>query len=497
MMMMCFNNKNRSSVVLIGLVVMVLNSLVFEGIECLDYGEALTKSLLFYEGQRSGRLPPNQRVQWRGDSALQDGSANQSIQNLVGGYYDAGDNLKLGFPMAFTITMLSWSTIEYSKQLKAKNEFNNAVNAIKWGTDYLMKAHPTADVLYGEVGESDSDHQCWQRPEDMTTLRTIYMIDDHHPGSDLAAETAAAFAAASIVFRSIHMIGYSFQLLNHAKQLFAFGQKSPGIYQTSIPDAGKVYASSGYQDEMLWAAAWLYRATSKQEYLDYLSSSSDSGGVRTTFSWDDKYVGAQVLVAKLLMDGKAGSAAAALGRYKQQAEEFICSCVGKGSNNFKRTPGGFLWFLPWNNAQYVATATFVTSVYSNYLTATGATLQCSGGSVTPSDLTSTVQSQVDYLLGSNPLKMSYMVGFGSNYPQQIHHRAASIVSIKKDQTPVSCKGGFDEWFNKNAPNPNVLDGAIVSPDENDAYSDSRSNFQHAEPTTVTNAPLVGVFAHLA
>lgn len=39
-----------------------------------DYGDALTKSLLYYEAQRSGKLPPNQRVQWRGDSGLKDGS---------------------------------------------------------------------------------------------------------------------------------------------------------------------------------------------------------------------------------------------------------------------------------------------------------------------------------------------------------------------------------------------------------------------------------------
>lgn len=38
-----------------------------------DYGDALTKSILFFEGQRSGKLPPNQRVTWRKDSALRDG----------------------------------------------------------------------------------------------------------------------------------------------------------------------------------------------------------------------------------------------------------------------------------------------------------------------------------------------------------------------------------------------------------------------------------------
>lgn len=40
----------------------------------LNYKDALTKSILFFEGQRSGKLPSNQRMKWRGDSALKDGS---------------------------------------------------------------------------------------------------------------------------------------------------------------------------------------------------------------------------------------------------------------------------------------------------------------------------------------------------------------------------------------------------------------------------------------
>lgn len=42
-----------------------------------DYRDALEKSLLFYEGQRSGKLPVNQRMAWRGDSALVDGNVSQ------------------------------------------------------------------------------------------------------------------------------------------------------------------------------------------------------------------------------------------------------------------------------------------------------------------------------------------------------------------------------------------------------------------------------------
>ena len=38
-----------------------------------DYEDELSRSILFFEGQRSGKLPPDQRVNWRVDSALSDG----------------------------------------------------------------------------------------------------------------------------------------------------------------------------------------------------------------------------------------------------------------------------------------------------------------------------------------------------------------------------------------------------------------------------------------
>ena len=90
-----------------------------------------------------------------------------------------------------------------------------------------------------------------------------------------------------------------------------------------------------------------------------------------------------------------------------------------------------------------------------------------------------------------------MVGYGSNFPQKVHHRGASIVSIKKDPTPVGCKEGFD-WFHKDQPNPNVLVGAIVGgPDKNDNYGDDRSDFQEAEAATANSAGLVGVLARIS
>jgi len=52
----------------------------------------------------------------------------------------------------------------------------------------------------------------------MTTPRTAYKVDAEHPGSEIAAETAAAMAAASIAFRPYNST-YSNLLLLHAKQV--------------------------------------------------------------------------------------------------------------------------------------------------------------------------------------------------------------------------------------------------------------------------------------
>ncbi|ESQ39089.1 hypothetical protein EUTSA_v10001473mg [Eutrema salsugineum] len=404
--------------------------------------------------------------------------------------------MKFGFPMAFTTTMLAWSSVEMASQLKAREEHENALAALKWATDYLIKAHPESNVLYGQVGDGDSDHACWMRPEDMTTPRPSYRIDAQHPGADLAGETAAAMAAASLAFAPSDA-AYAKKLIDHAKDLFEFGKDHPGVYHYSIPNAAGFYPSSGYEDELLWAAAWLHRATGDQAYLDYLTQASNSGGARFVFSWDDKFLGAQVLAAKLVFEGKVKNEGK-IAEYKTMAEQFICNCAQKGSNNVKKTPGGLLWFLPWDNLQYTATASFVLSTYGKYLEAAQASVQCPNGALKAFDLLDLARAQVNYILGSNPKNMSYMVGFGTNYPKRPHHRGASIVSIKKNPKPMTCNEGFEAWYNNPEPNPNVLFGAIVGgPDENDAYQDERSDFQHDEPDTVTVAPLIGVLAAIA
>ncbi|XP_059286805.1 endoglucanase 6-like [Lycium ferocissimum] len=335
----------------------------------------------------------------------------------------------------------------------------------------------------------------------MTTSRAAYRIDPSRPGSDLAGETAAAMAAASIVFRNSNP-AYAKELLTHAYQLFEFADKYRGKYDSSITVAQKYYRSvSGYADELLWAAAWLYKASNKPYYLNYLGENGDAlggtGWSMTEFGWDVKYAGVQTLAAKFLMQGNAGTHSPVFEKYQEKAENFMCACLGKGNQNIHKSPGGLIFRQRWNNMQFVTSASFLATVYSDYLASARKTLKCSSGSVSPTELLAFAKSQVDYLLGDNPRATSYMVGYGNNYPRQVHHRGSSIVSVKVDPTFVTCRGGYATWFSRKANDPNLLTGAIVGgPDAYDNFADQRDNYEQTEPATYNNAPLIGVLARL-
>lgn len=257
------------------------------------------------------------------------------------------------------------------------------------------------------------------------------------------------------------------------------------------------------QDELLWAAAWLFEATEERSYLEYLASNGDAlGGTGWSinqFGWDVKYPGVQVLAAKFLLQERAGEHADALQRYTQNAEFFVCSCVGKGAVNVPRTPGGVMYHQRWNNLQFVTSASFLLTVYADYTTVAGrGAVRCPAGAVQPYEILTFVKSQVNYILGDNPRGTSYMVGYGLSYPRQVHHRGASIVSVKRDPSFVSCQEGYSSWYGSQASNPNVLEGAIVGgPDEYDDFADERNNYEQTEAATYNSAPLLGVLARLA
>nr|GMD47348.1 endoglucanase 25-like [Ipomoea batatas] len=103
-------------------------------------------------------------------------------------------------------------------------------------------------------------------------------------------------------------------------------------------------------------------------------------------------------------------------------------------------------------------------------------------------------AQIEYILGKNPRKMSYIVGFGNRYPRQVHHRGASI---PKNKIKYKCTGGW-KWRDSKKPNRNTIVGAMVAgPDKDDDFHDVRSYYNYTEPTLAGNAGLVAALVALS
>ncbi len=430
----------------------------------LNYAEALQKSLYFYDAQRSGRLPENFRVPWRGDSALNDG--NDVGVDLTGGYYDAGDGVKFALPMAGAMTLLAWGGIEFPAGYEKSGQMDYLLDAVRWGADWLMKAHPKPEVFYGQVGRGDLDHAFWGAPEAMQMPRPAFRIDADQPGSDLAGEAAAALAATSILFKKSDP-DYAARCLDHARQLFAFADRRRGVYSDAISDARAYYNSfSGYQDELAWAAAWLAKATGQADYLakaekifrDSLAPTNWHG----TQSWDDKKYGAAILLVQLT--GKE--------EYEKAVDGWLKFWTGQGGDHVPTTPGGLAWLDQWGSLRYAANTAFLALIYADM----------PGVKQAARDREFAAR-QIRYMLGDNPRRSSYVVGFGSNPPLRPHHRAASGVGDIGDP----------------GPNRHVLYGALVggpnAPDDN-AYLDDRGNYVTNEVALDYNAGFTGALAAL-
>lgn len=454
---------------------MIAAASVSTAIAAPNYGEALQKSIYFYEAQQSGPIPAWNRVEWRGNSGMSDGADNNV--DLLGGWYDAGDHVKFGFPMAATATMLAWGLVENRQAYQQTGQLAHIQNNLRFVADYFVRAHTAPNELWGQVGNGGADHAWWGSAEVMPMARPSYKVDANCPGSDLAGETAAALAAISMVFQPSDS-AYAASLLARAEQLYSFADNYRGKYSDCITDATTYYNSwSGYQDELVWGAAWLYRATGNQSYLNKAVSYYDDLGTepqqpiksyRWTHAWDDKSYGSYVLMATLTDDAE----------YRADAERWLDFwTTGYNGNRVNYTPGGLAHLDQWGAARYTSNTAFIALVYSDYLKS------ADPGNPRAQTYYDFAVSQMEYLLGDNPMNMSYQIGYGSVYPTSPHHRTAH--------------GSWNDSLQEPVLNRHTLVGALVGgPDSNDNFVNDRGDYVLNEVATDYNAGFTSALARL-
>ncbi|KAJ8661935.1 hypothetical protein O0I10_002266 [Lichtheimia ornata] len=425
----------------------------------------------FYEAQRSGRLPPDNRVPWRSDSALNDGSDHKI--DLTGGYYDAGDYLKFTLPLAHSITLLAWGGIEWFGGYSKAKQIEYLRNTIRWGTDYLIKAHPEPNVLYVQVGDGDIDNNYWGPDTNIPDKRPSYSITSDAPGTDIAAQTSAAFASASYLFRHLfNDSNYADTLQSHAEALFSFADTAmpQQLYTEAVSASQEYYTSSGYKIPLVYAALWLYRASGNPSYRDKASAYFDQFKLYkyqpiNIMDWSDPAGAIYVLGTQVDPDNT---------KYKDSAIYYLDAII-HGNDVCGFTKGGLLWCEHESESNALVPAmdtAFLALIYSSLDTSKS------------SDYMQFATSQIDYVLGNNYMRTPYVCGIHMNSPRNPHHAGAS--------------GGTDISKVDTSPpeEEHVLYGAVVGgPDHDDKFYDQRSDWAQTEVALDYNAPFQGLVAH--
>lgn len=434
-----------------------------------NYAEAMQKALFFYEAQRSGDLPDDNEVIWRADSALHDGA--DAGLDLTGGWYDAGDHVKFGLPMASSAMTLGWAVYEYGDAMQLAGLRAKTLENIKWATDYFIKAHPAPNEFYYQVGAGNVDHAWWGPAEviEEVMARPAYKVTLSSPGSTVTGATAAALAVASIIFESSDP-GYAALCLSHARDLFNFAYTTQS--DAGYREATGFYDSfSGFWDELSAAAAWLYLKTGEADYLAKAEEAATHWGTerrtniwiyKWTHSWDDMHFMTAILLAR--MTGKQ--------LYIDAVERNLDFWQPGGGVTY--TPGGLAWLDQWGSLRYAANAAFLAFVWSDTPL---------GNAAKKTNYRTFAENQINYILGDNPRNGSYMIGFGVNPPKNPHHRTAHGAWYNDIDDPVD--------------NRHILFGALVGgPGSNDDYTDSRTDYQKNEVATDYNAGFFGALTRM-
>lgn len=434
-------------------------SLKAEAASSYNYASALQMSLFFYEAQQAGPIADWNRVSWRADSTLND--------QIPGGWYDAGDHLKLTLPIAYSCAMLAWGLLEYQDSVDKIGELQNYVNNLQWGLDYLVACDQGDEVVY-QIGDFGVDHKWWG-PAEMYDYKNSDRPCMSTKSSALTGETAAALAAGYCALKDISP-DKAETYLEHAKNCFEIAD----AYRSDEGFDCEAYPSSHFYDELFWSSNWLYKATADpaymtkaESYIPNLGLESQSTELKYTWGhcWDDVQQGGTLLYAM-----NTGNE-----EFKKQVSKHLDYwTIGYGGKKVDYTPDGLAWLTNWGALRHVTATAFLAEVAVKNL--------FSDDSELSKRYTDFAESQLNYCLGNNSAKRSYVVGFGDNYPQHCHHRTAN--------------GAWNDLWQENGedkPHRHVLYGALVGgPGKDDGYKDVISSYENSEVADDYNAAYTGL-----
>jgi len=475
----------------------------------INYAKALQYSQFMYDANMCGTgVDENSLYNWRGNCHVYDArlpldSTNTNMSDsfiakyknvldpdgdgtvdVSGGFHDAGDHVKFGMPEAYSGSTLGWGFYEFREAYEATGQDEHAKTILRYFNDYFMRctfldeSGKVVAFCY-QVGDGDVDHAYWNAPEIDEMFRRGWFATEELPSTDCVTAAAASLAVNYLNFKDEDP-EYAAKNLKYAKALFEFAEKTPDKSCNADGPKG-YYTSLKWQDDYCWAAAWLFLATEDYHYLDEVWKYYDYYAPSCwTHCWNDVWAGTACLIGEIddkydkNSDEFENAYRAATNKSPYEEIDFW-SQIAKTVDNWMNgqtviiSPGGYAFLNQWGSARYNTATQLLALVYDKH------------HGDKPSKYSEWAKSQMDYLMGKNPLNRCYIVGYSDISAKFPHHRAASGLSRCEDPRPHKY----------------VLYGALVGgPDAQDQHIDRTDDYIYNEVTIDYNAAFVGACAGL-
>jgi endoglucanase len=428
-----------------------------EGIEkSLQFkiGEDVFEPLLvdatrYYYYQRSGTdLEPQYAPDfYRADITPQDVAAvfesdPTKVKDVSKGWFDAGDKGKWTVAGASAVDVLLWSYHMFPESY-ADNQLNipesgngvpDVLDEARWEIEWILKMQePETGGFYGRVQSFPNDGQINSR-----IINDIYNgVTNVKPTNDTAM-SAAALAHASLVYAPYDPV-FAAECLEAAKRAWVYLEQNPNNIK------GPGYTSDDDKQSRLVAAAALYRVTGESKYHDYFLNNYTGFPHRFEDPRGDWVGTGHFAFFHYLQSGNPDQAAVQW--YKEKFTIWLNKSIGRYQNNaWNHTllDGNYYW---GSNNMILGSANEAL-IGSKLLGMNNETVN---------NLT---LSALNYLLGANPMRKSYVTGHGEDSLQTVY------AILNKDFRPGVIKGvmplGPNRWNNPGIsifPGKNFMDCA--------------------------------------
>ena len=340
-----------------------------------------------------------------------------NIMDIYGGWHDAGDYGKYTVNGAFSVGVMLLANLYASKGIthvggapKEVYELTDILTVAKHELDWLLTMQRSDGALHHKVAAPK-----WLAsgvaPEQDKQDKVVMPIT-----TTATADFAATMALAYRTYNQSPVIEDGIQAqkyLKSAKQAWQFLKSNPNLAMIAerynSDEYGGPYTDTKDNDERLWAAAELFNATGQKEYQDYIEANLPAIQNLERFGdtvpdWQNVNFMAMFSLAKspLVSSALKGSVINSLKTYGDKLLEL------QSKNPYGIAFAGHGEMFDWGSNSVIATTALeLTKIYK--LTND---MRYKDGAI----------RILDYLMGLNPLGISYITGFGNNYAKNPHFR---------------------------------------------------------------------------